>query len=227
MTEIVSKPLTETPVPGSVDDEYFYRMLSPYALKLSEAYNSEESIFLDQYLRDTPNIANMNFIAVGGGELWELRRALKFAKSYVCIEPLADIFISDSVKYLTEQLDNISYVAKRFGEVDRSQLPDGNAFFMFLFNILAYIEEPIKAINNIIRSGDILFITTWANTDKARRVRSAYFDHLNKAEKEVIIDPHQNVGLSHLDNFPFDDLIYFKHHERVTGKVADVLIIYT
>ena len=227
MTNPVPKPLTETPVPGSVDDEYFYRMLSPYALKLSEPYNTEESNILDQCLRAHHNIGDMNFVAVGGGELWELRRAAKFTKNYVCIEPLADIFINDSVKFLTEKLDNVSYIAKPFGDVDRGELPDGNAFFMFLFNILAYIEDPVRAINHIVRPGDTLFITTWADTDDARRVRSAYFAHLNGRETEVIIDPELSVGLSHLDNFPFDELKYFNRYERIEGTVADVLIIYT
>lgn len=227
MAKILSKPLTETPVPGSVDDEYFYRMLSPYALKLSEPYNSEESEVLEKCLRVHPNIADMTFVAVGGGELWELRRASKFAKSYVCIEPLADIFINDSVKYLTEQSANVSYITKKFGEVKRGELPDGNAFFMFLFNILAYVEQPISAINNIITEGDTLFITTWADTPEARKTRSAYFCHLNEVEKEVIIDPEESIGLSHLNNFPFDELKYFKSYERIKGRVADVLIIYT
>ena len=227
MAKILTQQLTETPVPGSVDDEYFYRMLSPYALKLSAPYNDEESAILERCLRTHPNISNMNFVAIGGGELWELRRAAKFAKNYVCIEPLADVFINDSVKYLTEQLGNVSYVAKRFGEVNRSDLPHGSAFFMFLFNILAYIEEPVQAINHIIRPGDTLFITTWADTEEARRTRSAYFGHLNAGEPEVVIDPELSIGLSYFDNFPFDELKYFKSQERIRGKVTDVLIIHT
>jgi hypothetical protein len=226
MTKMPSRPLTETPVSGSVNDEYFYRMLSPYALKLSAPYNDEESKVLEQCLKAFPAIRDMNFIAVGGGELWELRRARQYAKRYVCIEPLADIFINDSVKYLVEQFDDISYISKRFGEVRRSDLPPDNSFFMFLFNILAYVEDPIESINKVLRPGDVLFISTWANTDEARRIRSAYFNHLNGVGKEVVIDPEQTIGLSHLDNFPLEKLTYVKQHERVKGAVTDTLIIY-
>ncbi|HSX33328.1 MAG TPA: hypothetical protein VLF91_03265 [Candidatus Saccharimonadales bacterium] len=221
-----SRPLTETPVPGSVDDEYFYRMLSPYALKLVEPYTSEENDALEVCLRAYPGIKDMNFIAVGGGELWELRRALTYAKRYVCIEPLANIFINDSVRYLVEQNDNVSFIAKRFGEVSLQELPEGNSFYMFLFNILAYIPEPIEAINQLIKPGDILFITTWANTPHAKLTRKRYFDHLNEPEEDVIIDPEQTIGLAYLTHFPFHELKCYKRHELVQGAVTDILIIY-
>jgi hypothetical protein len=227
MVKTSSQPLTETPVAGSVNDEYFYRMLSPYALKLSAPYNDEESEVLERFLKSYSPVKDMNFVAVGGGELWELRRASQYTKRYLCIEPLADIFINDSVKYLVEQFDNVSYIAKRFGDVLPSDLPPGNSFFMFLFNILAYIDNPIDAINNILQPGDVLFITTWADTAAARQTRSAYFDHLNETETGVIIDPEQGVGLSHFDHFPFDKLTRFKRYERITGAVTDILIIYT
>lgn len=226
MAKVSAKPLTETPVPGSVDDEYFYRMLSPYALRLSAPYNDEESEVLEQCLESYPSVKGMNFVAVGGGELWELRRASKYAKRYICIEPLADIFINDSVKYLVEQFDNISYVPKRFGDVKQSDIPPGNSFFMFLFNILAYVDNPIDSINKLLQPGDVLFISTWAETAEARRTRASYFDHLNEIEKEVIIDPEQGVGLSHFDHFPFEELAHMKSYERVKGTVTDILIIY-
>lgn len=226
MIKTSPQPLTETPVPGSVDDEYFYRMLSPYALRLSAPYNDEESEVLEQCLESYPAVKDMSFVAVGGGELWELRRASKYAKRYICIEPLADIFINDSVKYLVEQFDNISYVPKRFGDVRPDDIPPGNSFFMFLFNILAYVDNPMDSINRLLQPGDVLFISTWADTAEARRTRASYFDHLNEIEKEVIIDPEQGVGLSHFDHFPFEELAHMKSYERVKGTVTDILIIY-
>jgi hypothetical protein len=66
MKKTSSQPLTETPVPGNVDDEYFYRMLSPYALKLSAPYNDEESEVLERCLESYPAVKDMNFVAVGG-----------------------------------------------------------------------------------------------------------------------------------------------------------------
>jgi hypothetical protein len=220
------KPLTETPEPGSVDDEYFYRMLSPQALTLSAPYNNEESEELERCLCQYAGIKDMNFIAIGGGELWELRKALKYTARYVCIEPLANIFINDSVKFLTEQHDTISIVAKKFGAVMAEDLPSGNSFFMFLFNILAYINDPIESINRLLRQGDILFMSTWANTPEAHRTRMSYFEFLNE-DQEIIIDPAASVGLAHFDNFPFEKLRFYKRHERIKGAVTDILIIYT
>ncbi|HKU18133.1 MAG TPA: hypothetical protein VJP80_02560 [Candidatus Saccharimonadales bacterium] len=219
--------LTETPDLNNVSDEYFYRMLSPSALKTSAPYHLEEKRNITKALQACPNIAEMNFVAVGGGELWELRSALRYAKRYVCIEPLAHIFFNDSIKYMIEERRDIDYIAKGFEAVSRDELPKGGCFFMFLFNILAYIKEPISAINNIVRPGDVLFITTWADTREARRTRQAYLDHLNRFEEKVVIDPAKTIGLSHLEHFPFNKLHSYKRHEYIQGTITETLVIYT
>lgn len=226
MAQKKMKPLTEAPVKGSVSDNYFYRMLSPQALRISAPYHQEENAALDSCFAAHPETKDMNFIAVGGGELWELRRAMTHAKRYVCIEPLADIFLNDSVQYLVEQFDNISFIGKRFGDVQSRDLPSGNSLFMFLFNILAYLEDPIASINKLAKPGDILFLTTWANTPQAKRIRKTYFDYLNAAEEKVEIDPEDTVGLCHLDNFPFQKLSSFKKVTPIHGAITDILIIY-
>lgn len=222
----VIPPLTEAPAEGSISDEYFYRMLSPQALMLSASYHREESNVLEACLKNNRRTRKMNFVAVGGGELWELRRALKYTKSYTCIEPLADVFMNSSVKFLMEQFKNITYVPKRFGEVVASDLPRRNNFFMFLFNILAYIDDPIEIINRLTKPGDILFISTWADTEEALERRNTYFEYLNSFDEHITIDPDDTVGRCHLDSFPFEQLQYFKKSERYTGTVADTLIIY-
>lgn len=226
MKSFTTKPLTEAPVTGSVSSEYFYRMLSPYSLKLSKPYNDEENEHLEACLQHMPGIRDMCFVAVGGGELWQLRRALKYAKSYVCIEPLTDVFVNDSVQCLVEQHARVSCVAKRFNDVERNDLPDGPAFLMFTFNIFAYLENPVQSINDLCHPGDILFITTWADSHKARQTRQSYFEYLNRPEEEIVIDPNETIGLTHLEVFPFDKLRHYERHEYITGNITNTLIIY-
>lgn len=221
------KPFTETPEPENINADYFYRMLSPQALKHSRPYNNEEEKILKQLLSHEQRIKCMNFIAVGGGELWYLKYGLEKARDYVLIEPLLPIYLNKSVRYLSTKNKNIFLISKKFNDVKRKEIPEGNSFFVFLFNILAYIPRPVAALNNIIRAGDILFLSSWGKTTEARQVRKKYFDFLNDPKKKAAIDPEKTIGLCHFDKFPFNSLKFYKKHERIRGKIVDILIIYT
>lgn len=219
--------LTESFEKDGLSEDYFFRMMSPQALKLSAPYHKEENAVLEDCLSREPRVAAMNFVAVGAGELWALRQALAYTERYTAIEPLADLYLGDSIKELVGMHDNISVVPKRFGETTPSDLHDGNSFFMFLFNIFAYIENPIADINKLMKPGDILFISTWMQTEAAKAVRKSYFDYLNEAERRVVIVPEDPAGLSKFDAFPFHELKEYKRHERFQGDITDILTIYT
>jgi hypothetical protein len=227
MAARIKKHLTESPEEGSVSEDYFYRMLSPQAIKQSKPYHNEEEESLKSLLIKTPEARRMNFVAVGAGELWYLKYGLKYTHKYVSIEPLTKIFLNDSIEYLAKQMKNIILLEKKFGDVKRNEIPEGNSIYVFLFNILAYIEDPILAINKLLREGDILFISAWNTKKRAKIVRKKYFNYLNKFEKQVVIDPEESVGLCYLDHFPFESLKFYKRHKRITGKITDILIIYT
>lgn len=224
----VVEPLTETPEPGSVSEDYYFRMLSPHALVHSAPFLDEEKKVLKNLLENTPNVDQMNLVAVGAGELWYLRFGLKYTKNYVSIEPLSDTFLNDSVKYLTEINPRITILNKRFRDVKSSELPECKSIFVFLFNILAYLENPLENINKLIKPGDMLFFSSWNQANPlSRSVRKQYFDFLNSFEKDVIIDPEGSVGICKLDNFPFSSLKSYQRHERITDEITDILIIYT
>jgi hypothetical protein len=219
--------LTETSENEGVSEEYFYRMLSPGALRYSEPYNDEESEILENFLKENTATKGMNFVAVGAGELWYLRFGLEYTKDYVSIEPLQEIFLNDSVKYLASHSGRVFLVNKRFSDIQNEEMPAGPSLYVFLFNILAYIDEYVKEINNVIEEGDILFISSWNNTKISKYVRRNYFDFLNSFEKQKIVDPENGTKLCDFDNFPFVKINFYKKHERIKGLVADVLIIYT
>ena len=227
MSTRVKKNLTESPEEGSVSEDYFYRMLSPQAIKRSQLYHNEEEENLKNLLTKIPEAKRMNFVAVGAGELWYLKYGLQYTNKYISIEPLTKIFLNDSIEYLAKQRQDILLLEKKFGDIKKDEIPEGASLYVFLFNILAYIENPITAINTVLKEGDILFISSWNTTKEAKVVRKNYFNYLNAFEREVVIDPEETVGLCYLDNFPFESLTYYKRHTRITGKITDILIIYT
>ena len=220
-------PFTETPEEGSVSKDYFFRMMSGKATVLSKPYDSEEREVINSFISKNQDISKMNFVVVGAGMLSYLESAFNKVLNYVAIEPLADVFVKKQLKFLVQQFKNIIVIPKKFGDVNKKDIPDNPSVFTFIFNILAYIEHPISKINKIITPGDILIISSWNRTDEAKKVRKEYFDYLNSVEKEVIIDPKQTIGLCNLNNFPFEKLVSYKKHKRIKGLITDILIIYT
>jgi hypothetical protein len=221
------KKFTEVPKDGHVGQEYFYRMLMPEALKLSKPYNDEEALALKHFLQRNQVTRKMNLVAVGAGELWYLQFGLKYAKRYVEIEPLLDLFLNTDVEFLTEHFHKVYLIDKRFGEVPNELMPPGPSLYVFLFNIFSYIDSAVQTVNRVVEEGDILFLSTWNRTPEAKAVRKRYFDFLNATEEKTIIDPETTVALTDFDHFPFDELRYYKRHRRITGSITDILIIFT
>ena len=216
----------EEPETGYISDQYFCRMLSAPALTLSAQYQAEENEALERTLRRSTAISEMNLVAIGGGALWGLRHALQHTRRYACVEPLADLHINDSVRYLVEGNPDVSVVPKRFEDVHKSDLPEGNSVFFFVFNIMAYLDSPVSQINRLITPGDVLFISTWADNPRARAIRSEYLQYLNRTEG-ASIDPEGSLGRYQLDRFPCTEIKHFRRSERIKGVATDILVVYT
>ncbi len=217
----------ESPEPNGVSKDYFFRMMSPQASKLAQSFNAEETQAIHKLLDEVKGIEKMNFVVVGAGTLWYLRESFHKVKRYVEVDPLADLYLNNQFKFLIEQFSNISLIQKRFQNIDKTELPKGNSVYAFIFNILSYIEHPIKNINRLLKPGDVLFISSWRQTKEAKKVRSQYFNYLNAFEKEAIIDPEKTTGLCYLKHFPFERLKHYKSHKLIHGKITDILVIYT
>jgi hypothetical protein len=100
--------------------------------------------------------------------------------------------------------------------------------FIFHFNILAYINNPIKNINKYLKRGDIIYLSTWCNSKNAAKVKKEYFDFLGLHHYKTLFnfDPKKNKDICKFERFPFDKLKYYKGHERIKGSITDILIIY-
>ena len=122
-------------------------------------------------------------------------------------------------------MENVHIIKKRFAETTRKDLFPGRNIFVFMFNILAYIKNPLGEINDLIRPGDILFISTWNTTSKAKEIRTRYFNYLNSFENEIVIDPENTIGICDLKLFPFDSLRYPEKHTYYKTDVVEILEI--
>ncbi len=222
-----SQAFTETPQPGGVGEDYFHRMMSPEAALLARPYDREEIVQIKSLLAELPNCAQMNFVVVGAGQLWYMPTTFKKVAHYIAIEPLGKLFVTKQFRFLIKQFDTITLLEKKFQDVEPLDIPEGSSVYAFIFNILAYIDHPIKNINRLLKKGDVLFITSWSNRDEAKKVRRKYFNYLNQFEDEVVIDPEKTIGLCHLELFPFDKLTHYQSHKLLHGVITDTLIIYT
>lgn len=208
-------------------NSYFIKMMMPDAEKKARLYIQEEKNAITHLLSSTKNLNTMNFIVVGAGTLWYIELAFEKVKNYIAIEPLANAFIQKQLNFILSKHSNIKIIAKELGKFKKSEIPNNQSIFIFHFNVLAYIPCPIKKINKYLRRGDILYFSTWGNSEKAKKTKKEYFKHLglDQAANPFEADFNSNK-LCDFDTFPFDKLKYYKTHKRIKGKIADILIIY-
>ncbi len=223
----LKKALSEIPQKGSVSQDYFFRMMSPTATKYANPFLDEEKRFINETLDGQEKLRSYNFVTIGSGQLSLLEIALRKAKSYTAIEPLLNLWLSKDLLFMLKGIKKVKLINKQFGKFDKKKLFPGHNLFIFLFNILAYIEHPLSKINSVITPGDVLFITTWQRSTKAEEIRTEYFNYLNSFENETIIDPKKTIGLCKLKYFPFHKLKYYKKHKYLNGDIVSGLIIYT
>lgn len=224
----MSKKLNETSKLKDIEDSYFVRMMLPDAEKKAELYVKEERNALLQLISSTDKINKKNFVVIGAGTLWYLELVFEKVKMYIAVEPLADTFVQKQVNFILSKHNNIKVIGKELGKFKEDEIPNDNSIFVFHFNILAYIPNPIIKINKYLKKGDILYFSTWNTSDKAKQIRKKYFDYIsfNQSANSFKIDQEKPTALCDLNNFPFTKLKYYKMHKRIKGNITDILIIY-
>ncbi len=224
----MNKRLNEASKLKDIEDSYFVRMMLPDAEKKAGLYVKEERNALVKLISNTDEINKRNFIVIGAGTLWYIELVFGKVKKYIAIEPLADTFVQKQVSFILDKHDNIKVIGKELGKFKESEIPDNKSIFVFHFNILAYIPNPIVKINKYLKKGDILYFSTWSNSDKARQVRKRYFDYIsfNQSANSFKIDYEKPTALCNLDTFPFTKLKHYKTHKRIRGNITDILIVY-
>jgi len=211
----------------NLKDDYFYRMFSPVAMEISDPYHIEEGKIIEDLLLNHASARNMNFVSIGAGALRHLRYALRFTYGYVGVEPSLKNFLNEDIGFLIERNREITLVDKKFEMLEKKDLPFGNCFYVFLFNIFPYLEDPFSVINRFLKKGDVILLSTWNRNENAMAIRKRYFDYLNSFEEEAVIDPEKDIILGDWSNFNFDSLDHYQNHKIIKGDVTDILIIYS
>jgi hypothetical protein len=150
--------------------EFFTRMFTREALASAEAFLRFEELTLKKTLDDFPVIKNL--VVIGSGPL--AYRYLISRKSrqlfYVGIDPYYQV--------AGEMAPHTFLIDQLFEDVQRSGWRRGASLYVFWFNVLFYITDPVFHLNRLLRPGDIVFNSGWSTKPSALPVMEDYFSHV-------------------------------------------------
>lgn len=211
-----------------IQTEYFFRMMLPSIKKVAAPFINEERNILESIIKTLPYNDNNKVAIIGAGSLSYLKIVLEHGLDYIAIEPLSHLYLQEEMMYVIEQAPNIDIINHQFGDFSPSSLPVGHYIYAFIFNVFAYIDKGLTKINKYLKSGDIIFISSWnLNNLEAMKVRDSYFNKIHESMICDILDPCSITTpmVSNLEAFDFSQLKYYKRHRRTTREYTDCLII--
>lgn len=212
----------------TVNDEYFVRMMLPIIKKEAHCFEAEEKLLLLKLVSSLSNKEQYKLAIIGAGTLSYVEIAIMQKIDYIAIEPLINLYIQTELLFLIEQQPNVSIIAENFGEFSANKLGKTNHIFTFIFNVFAYINNPLEKINKYLKKGDILFISTWnLHSEKAIKIKKRYFEFMREPMliANLNYDKFQTGKIYDLDCFDFTKLNSYINHKRITGNITDILII--
>ena len=169
--------------------DYFLRMFNPAALMQATAYHREERRQLDDVLGDTQNLALKSMVTIGAGPLAYCDLGLRLCRNYIAVDPHAYSHLTAELKERILLEKRIAIVSEGYEEFVAHQTP-GESIYLFPFNVISYLESPEEKLLTHLTSGDVVFISTWAGSEQAMKVREAYFrsfaySHERSTEKPI------------------------------------------
>ena len=208
------------------NDEYFIRMMLPIIKEEVHSYDAEEKKILLDILENLIDKELHQLVVIGAGTLSYVEVATSLRINYVAVEPLINFYIQKELLFVLKQQSNISIIPENFGEFKENKLREGKRIFMFVFNVFAYIPNPIDKINQYLKKGDIIFISTWnLHSDKANDIRTKYFDMICKSMDVENLNEFKKGKTYDLNEFSFEKLNSYVSHKRLKGDITDILII--
>ncbi|MFH1832209.1 MAG: hypothetical protein ABH827_05430 [bacterium] len=201
---------------------FFYKMLCPDSVGYTHEYLKEEEQLLHNFVAHHTSMQDMNFIVVGAGPLLHLSLGYEHARRYVAVDPIADQFLNDSMRSLIAHDEKIKIFNKPLEALEKHEVPVGNSLYVFTFNVVSYIKDFGVAINNVIRKGDVLFISYWNNTKENEELIFNYFDFVYGKDAQVFRRPLLDTG-----DIDYKNNKFFKRAEQFCGKVVKTIIVYT
>lgn len=143
----------------------FIDMYSEIALPSANPFLQHEKHIVASVLKENPSIKNL--VVVGSGPAAYLELAEQYHCNYIGIDPF----------YRLEEANQttIFYFDCSFSSIKREQLPEGECFFLFWFNVLHYIKQPTKVLQKITNPNDIILHSTWSCAQDATPYMQNYF----------------------------------------------------
>tara|TARA_A100000171_G_C2134187_1_gene148900 strand:+ start:364 stop:1020 length:657 start_codon:yes stop_codon:yes gene_type:complete len=213
--------LVPTPWESSFPEgkKHFCRMFSPKVDQYIEGYLKEEHNVLKDFFVDNPQTKNMSFCAIGSAKLLHIKLVEHYAKNYTAIDPLLSLFMPPSA-YKDLAKSNMIYINQSFEKVQKKSLLEGKCIYAFLFNVIQYVKDPLKAINRLVEEGDIIFISTWNETPLSHALKKNYYKYVFSCGESVP---------SFKNNFSlqYDKVKNYKEHKLFSNKITKCQIIYT
>jgi hypothetical protein len=202
----------------------FKHMLSNPALKKAQVYLNEEQSILEKLVCNISQPCKMNFCVVGGGAFHYLPLAAHYFSKYVIIEPYLRCFVDKEHLMVIRKLTNIKCIEASFEDYCQkhsSVFSMTKTVYIFWFNVISYIQNPIAWLNKIVKSGDIIFISKWGNTEKAQKTLKDYFNCVNNMEGRKaykVLPTSQDI--------PFHQLCYNSAIQFVRQSITDIVIVH-
>lgn len=99
----------------SLQSDYFVRMMLPDAEEKAQPYVAEERRSLSRLIGSIGDIARRNFVVIGSGTIWYIELAYLKTRKYIAVEPLAEIFLPQQIRFVLGQHKNVRIIDKEFG----------------------------------------------------------------------------------------------------------------
>ncbi len=151
----------------------FLKMFTPSALRMADPFLEHESSILEVVVESSPSLKNM--VVVGSGPL----AYSGYANGnilYVGVDPYFHIECG--------QLENITSIKGSFEDLTRDDLREGPTIFVFWFNVFFYLEDPYRALNSILRNGDIVIHSTCSRDPKGKMTINRYFEEIYRGSSQ-------------------------------------------
>ncbi len=202
----------------------FKAMLSDQGSEKARSYLLEEESALLKFMQTTPGVSGMDFCVVGGGCFQYLSLAKIFCKSYILVEPNLDLFADQKVVDTLCSSENVRCFRDKFeGYCEKELLNsyNGNTFYVFWFNVISYIDNPVGLIKKHTKKGDIVFFSTWRDIPKSQEIMSSYLDYINGHS-----DIYEKFELPRIKAKEIDELRLLYKFEHTINEATEILILH-
>ncbi|MET8872151.1 hypothetical protein [Nocardia sp. NPDC004604] len=153
-----------------LDSDFFQDMMEQPAVDVAAPLLSEES----RLITELANAIGFRGTVAGIGDATQTYRklAMRLGGDYVCIDPrLRPVRVASA----QAELSNAALLlSRKFGQLDRSNLPAGAILWIFPFNLYSYLPTAPDDLKSVCRVGDVVVISAWSDTPHAIALRKRY-----------------------------------------------------